>query len=365
MSIMAVRKIRNNWYVDFRHERKHIRKKSPENTRKGALAYESLLRSRATRGKAIFPEEKQKKKQLAYSEFYESWYRDYVKPNNSLSEQKTKKSIYDKHLRPFFGKMPIDEISARDVERFKKEVLEKGLKPKTLNNLLTVLSKSLKTAFEWELISSMPPIRLVKVPQQERRHLTQNEVDKLINATGDSMERAMVLTALRTGMRLGELCALEWKDIDWFNRHIVVQRSYVRKQVKSTKSNKIRYIPMTSDLYDCLSNLGKKHNAIFYSRDGGYMQKWKAQEVLERQCERAGVERATWHILRHTFASLLAQYGESMFSIQRLMGHSTIMMTERYAHFGTGRLHSVVEVLAIGKQNTQDKSLGHYVGNRL
>src|SRR5689334_14192721 len=129
---MAVRRIRKSWWVDFTFNHTRYRKRSPENSHLGALAYEGNLRQRLARGEAI-TETRQ-----TFAEFAERWLKDYVAPNNKPSEQLSKAWVLRGSLIPFFGSKPISEITVVDVERYKAALIRRDLSRKTVNNRLTV-----------------------------------------------------------------------------------------------------------------------------------------------------------------------------------------------------------------------------------
>src|SRR4051812_16138332 len=108
---MAVRKLKSSWWVDFRYDHVRYRKRSPDNSRAGAIAYESQLRQRLARGGRLDSERDQ---QPTFEQFAWRWFEDYAKPNNKYSEQMAKKYILSSSLMPFFGSMPVGAIGAHD-----------------------------------------------------------------------------------------------------------------------------------------------------------------------------------------------------------------------------------------------------------
>jgi hypothetical protein len=152
---MAVRKIGTSWWIDFRFDARRYRKRSPENTRQGAQAYESSLRQKLARGELIGGEPQQKDQ--TFAEFAVVWFEHYVKPNNKHSEQLAKKYVLATSLVPFFGSMPLSQIRGHDVERYKAQQVEQGFANKTITNRLTVLNKCLLTAYEWLELEGAPP----------------------------------------------------------------------------------------------------------------------------------------------------------------------------------------------------------------
>ncbi|MCD4761941.1 hypothetical protein K8R32_03185, partial [bacterium] len=120
---MAVRIIKKSWWVDIRFARQRYRRRSPENTRAGAVAYEALLRGRLVRGESVDIESV--KKTPKFRGYAESWLNTYVINNNKPSEQDKKESILRIHLNPFFGKISIDKITTHKVEVYKATKIKK------------------------------------------------------------------------------------------------------------------------------------------------------------------------------------------------------------------------------------------------
>jgi len=178
--------------------------------------------------------------------------------------------------------------------------------------------------------------------------------------------REMILTALRTGMRQGELKGLQWSSIDWQNRSITVRHSYndYTKQLESPKSNRERHIPMDVDVYAMLFNRKKSTGYVFLNEHESN-QPFKAH-YLERRlkeiCKAAGLRHIGWHVLRHTFASHLAMRGVPLNAVQALLGHSSITTTMRYAHLAPSALRAAIDML--NPKTAVSASFGQPVGNQ-
>src|SRR6516165_7240953 len=152
---MAVRQLKKSWWVDFQFQGKRCRKRSPENTRPGARAYELLLRQRLARGEAIngpSPEQNP-----LFREFAWKWFEEYAVPNNRFSEQRIKRYTLKSSLIPFVGEMRVSEIRTYHIEQYKAHKAKEGLSSKTIKNHLTVLSKCLTSAYKWLEFASKPP----------------------------------------------------------------------------------------------------------------------------------------------------------------------------------------------------------------
>jgi len=330
---MSIRKIKNRWTVDFRHERQRHRITSPENSRKGALAYELILRQRATNGKPLFPVHMDDvEKQPLFADFSARWYDTYACVNNKLSEQKAKRLTLKTHLVPFFGACHLDVIRNALVEEYKALKLNQGLSPKTINNHLTILHMCLRSAHEWAELDSLPSFKMLKTPPPETDYLTPEDCDKLLSVISDPFWRAMVLTAMKTGLRLGELKGIKWSDVNVKKKLLTVRRAIVLSEEVSPKSNRERHIPLTSDVLHAIQRLPKDTKYLFGRSGGRALHHYTPTIVLHRYCNKAKLRRIGWHTLRHTFASTLASYNASLKAIQELLGHAGIQTTMRYAH---------------------------------
>ena len=361
---MAIRKIDNKWYVDIRFDGHRYRKRSIEDSRKGALAYERLLRCRLLETGSLKPKEASQKAQKTLRVFTEDWLKTYVKTNNKSSEISRKQSILSIHLWPFFGDIELDEINSRIIERYNTEKILEEVSPKTINNQLSVLRKALACALEWGELQRLPQVKWLKVPPVKVDFLSNVETGRLLADEKEPLWNTMVFVALRTGMRISEMLALRWDDVDFEESLICVRRSACGKEVNSPKNNHIRYINMTTGLHQRLFTWkheihGKQSGLVFPSPDTGEMlRRSSASEAFERVCKRTDVRKIGWHTLRHTFATQLTAKGVPIRAVQSLLGHQSIKMTERYSHVSPDTMRQAVMVL-----EGEWMSFGQYVGS--
>ncbi len=361
---MAVRKIKNSWWVDFRAGYIRYRKRSPENTQAGAKAYEATLRQKLARGESIekpvqAPPEKQSFEQFAWR-----WFEDYVMANNKFSEQRAKEGVLRLHLIPFFGKLPIEAIGTHQVEQFKAYQVKNDVPNKTIRNRLTILNKCLSCAHEWlNLDTPLPKVTWPKCPPVRTDYLSPDECELLL-ANAKSMTYEMVLTTLRTGMRQGEIKGLQWQSIDWQNRSITVRHSHcdVRKTLDTPKSGKVRHIPLDIDVLTILHGRKKTDGYVFIDANSKPFYSKELNLRLAEVCAKAGLRRITWHVLRHTFATNAAMRGVPLQIVQQLLGHSTVKTTERYAHVAPSMLRTAIDMLNPKTQLNQ--TFGQPVGNQ-
>lgn len=341
---MSTQKRGNNWYVNFRFNRTRYRLRSPDNTMSGAKIYESMLRQKLARGESLETPQEKIKTIPMFTEFSNEWMTSYVENNNKWSEVQNKRTILKVNLVPFFGNFRLNQISSRDTEEYKALKIKSGLNPKSINNHLSCLRKCLNTASEWNIITTVPKIKLLKVPPPETFFITPEECDMLIQVA-DGYWHDMILTVLRTGLRFGELIALKWSDVDYDRKILTVQRSIVRGILGSTKSNKNRIIPLAYDLSELLASKKRTSEYIFTDENGDTLKQDYCRVKILALAKLAGIRRIGWHALRHTFASHLANNGVTIQAIQQLLGHSDIKTTMRYTHLATETMVDAIAVL--------------------
>ncbi|MGV8018293.1 MAG: tyrosine-type recombinase/integrase [Ignavibacteria bacterium] len=340
---MSVIRRGKSYWVDIGFNRSRIRKRSPENSFKGARAYELLLRQKLARGESIFLN-KSTEKHL-FRDMSSHWLEIYVKNNNKYSEYINKKYILNSDLIPYFGDRTIVEINGYMIERYKSHLISLNkLSPKSINNRLCVLSRCLRSAEEWGILANVPKIKLLKVPPQKYDYLTEYEATQLLT-NAHNMWKDMILLAMKTGLRFGELIALQWKDINFEKKILTVSRNRVRDLDCSPKNNKSRIIPLTSSVMKMLSDKNKKYIYVFHDKRGEPLKHDYCIDNLHLICRNADIREIGWHSLRHTFASHLASRNNSIVAIKELMGHSDIKTTMRYTHVNLPVLANVISSL--------------------
>lgn len=247
---------------------------------------------------------------------------------------KDDQSILRAHLLPFFGKMNLKQINTDKINEFERITSEKvGIK--TLHNHLTLLNTILNEGVEIRWITEKPRIKKPKLINEPFKFLrTTNEIQLLLNEARNEKEGTFELfsTAILTGMRAGEIAGLHWADIDFDKRQIQIHRSYTGP----TKSGRTRIIPIVNQLLTILREWKLKNPLpIVFPNKVGKMYRESDrvfQEIFQKCLKRAGLERIRFHDLRHTFASHYMMGRGSLYSLRTILGHSTIKMTEHYAH---------------------------------
>lgn len=204
----------------------------------------------------------------------------------------------------------------------------------TTNRYLASLSKAFSVSVrEYGWMKENPVLKIQRPPEAKARDrfLDKEEMSQLLKACHESKSShlyAVVLLALSTGARKGELLSLKWEDVD-FSRKILTFRN--------TKNGETRVVPLTEDAFACLvKEKGKRivfSEYVFPSLCG--RKSGDIKSAWERAVETVGLKDVCFHTLRHTHCSWLAMCGTSTLEIAAILGHKTLSMVKRYAHFAS------------------------------
>ncbi len=267
------------------------------------------------------------------------------------------------HVLPHLGKRPLDQVRKAELDGLKTTW---DCAPRTKNTRLGVVMRMLAIAEEWEILDKAPLVKLIKVPKDVPRFLTEDEAAALIEASkyrgrkSDLEWHSMVLVGLRTGLRIGELRGLQWGDIDFDQAAIMVRRTDPGRgdmEPNAPKGNRPRLVPLTPDSLAVITSIRHDGKWVWPGATSWHDQRGRLTTRSEGNCARAiGAiaarasldEDVTWHTLRHTYASWLVMRGVSLAVVQELLGHASIRQTEHYAHLSPGfAQHAAVASLDI------------------
>jgi integrase len=307
-----------------------------------------------------------KKKKLTFGEYAQKWLDGYGETHLKYSTLKG----YQVAIRVHLGKLserPLDQITRAEIKEIIFDKLRAGLSPKTVTNIKGLISSILSHAVEDELIAINHAMRMGKfIKNKDRKSnvnfLTREEAQLFLEAVGKHFPRyyPFFLCALRTGMRLGELRALEWGDVDFHGRFIEIRRAYTKGQFTTPKNNKIRRVDMSGQLAKTLMALcadRKKESLlkgwrelpdlVFINEKGKVIDEGNLRSrVFNSALAKAGIRRIRIHDLRHTFASLLLQQGEGLVYVRDQLGHHSIQLTvDTYGHLVPGDNKQAVDRL--------------------
>ncbi len=226
-----------------------------------------------------------------------------------------------KLAKQFFKRKRIDEVTGWDVERFKAARVKRVSKS-TVNRELAILKRLFTLAVDWNLVEKNPvkKVAMYRIEETVMRVLSQEEEQKLINAAAPHF-KPLIIVAINTGMRRGELLALQWEQVDLHNRTITIKHS---------KNGKVRHIPINKKAQEALMNIPEPHEGHVFIYRGSPIKAVKT--AFAGAVRRAGIAQCRFHDLRHTFATRLVLAGVDLATVKELMGHASISTTMKYAH---------------------------------
>jgi len=292
-----------------------------------------------------------------------------IEIKNRDASYRTMETQFRCHILPHLGHLTLDEVSYGLVEDWKVTLANKplarrkrveGAEPEKLsarwvNECMMSLHTCLKAACKRGLIATVPEFEWLPVPAPEFDFLTFEEAERLIDDRAideaDREWRTMLVVALRTGMRQGELMALHWEDVDLGGARIIVKCSAYKNRagtwvIGPTKTGKIREVPLSGLALQALTaHQHQRGPLVFCASDGRMFRRNETYAPLNRALARAGLRSIGWHCLRHTFASHLVMRGARLKAVQELLGHANILMTMRYSHLAPEVSRDAVRLL--------------------
>lgn len=289
-------------------------------------------------------------------------FKDFAEKFRSKHIRRRNKSIRNQEyllesLIKQFGKQLMNDISMNDIDNY-LEQRQRGHKPSTVNTDLTMLKSMFNRANEWGDLNEHNPARDIKKLKEDNercRYLTEEEQDRLLsNCSG--VLRTVVLVALRTGLRWGELISLKWQQVPMSN-FVDFENNTIFIHEALSKSNKSRYVPLALSVKQALMDFPQcsETGYIFVNPKTG-----KPIVTLKKSfhtaLKKAKIEDFRFHDLRHCFASDLVRKGTDLYVVQRLLGHSSPKMTQRYAHLSGDQLRDAIRVLDEKKDTIFDFS---------
>jgi integrase len=256
------------------------------------------------------------------------------------------------HILPALGRLRLDRIGTEALDRYTSQISatpsltrpDRTLGAGTVNLHLATISAMLRLAERWQVIDRAPVVQAI-------RHkpgviwLTEEQLEALIAAAPTDQLRAMIIVAARAGLRRGELLGLRWRDIQG-DLILVSQQITPTGAITSTKSGKVRPVPLLPAVVDALACLPRVDELVFPHRHGGAQLVRSADKRLAALAKSAKVHCPGWHVLRHTFGAQLAQRGCPLPVIQEMLGHADIRTTMIYASLAPTSAAHWIRVLA-------------------
>ena len=273
--------------------------------------------------------------------------REHCEITNKESWQYTKRGIVRNWIIPTFGTKHLHEITSVDVKRWANSMHHAGLAGSTINRRLRVLGNMLRFYQEWcEVTWTLPRLPMRTESVEDAAYWTVEQVKRVFETATEPPWDAMFPIAYYTGLRVGELRALQWDAVDLEGHQLRVSRaswSYSKK-VGTPKGGKARSQPLNSVALALLRSLPRRSDFVF-TRDGSIISYGACLYALRKIVDKADVPPGGFHRFRHTFASHLSASGLPIRELQDLLGHSTLALTMRYCHVAPSSKTASVERL--------------------
>ncbi|MDA2918043.1 tyrosine-type recombinase/integrase [Desulfobacterota bacterium AH_259_B03_O07] len=329
---MGVYKKDNRWYIDYyqpdgkrKRETVTIPGVDPIHiNRQDALKALSIRKAQIAEGKF---EIAQTKEPVLLDKFAERYIEEYSKPN----KRSWKRDITSiKTLLKFFSGKNLNQINSWQIEKYKairqKDISrnKKLIAKATINKELSCLKTMFNKAIDWGFITVNPVKRVKLFPERPNklRILSNNEFQTLYKTSSDFLKPILVI-ALNSGMRRSEILNLKHDDIDLNQEYLTVRDS---------KNNESRSIPLNKTLKETIRPLLKNNNNEYLFGDQIIKQIRRVESEFYKALRLSGINKCTFHDLRHTFASRLVMAGYDLVTVGELLGHKDIKMTKRYSH---------------------------------
>ena len=304
---------------------------------------------------------------MTFSVLADNYYNEATQHLKKSSKVSTN-TIINKHLKPAFSKRKINKITRLDIQKYINAI---DLSPKTVRNIYSVLTEIFKFAIDMEMITNTPcqNIKLPKLTKKEGKFYTEDEINKLLMALDPYVDgkeftyKIAILLALFGGLRIGEVCGLDWENIDFNTNTIEIVKTRMvnigggmyEETPKTEKSQRTVALPV--EIVEMLKELKKQQcktdyliqsPAVLRGQKGDPVYALLITEWYKRLCESIGVEFKGMHALRHTHASMLSGMNIDAAQISSRLGHSQISTTLNiYTHLFKNKDTEIAEKLSI------------------
>ena len=292
---------------------------------------------------------KEKAEKLAAVTFDEFWTEIYVK-HRDTNALETEKYIH-RWLKPDIGNKTFKQITELDMHKIRRRVLKAGRSPRTVDYCFHVVRVAFGMASDYGYYQGPQPItkavkKKLKYDNRKDRYLTKDEADRLLAELNirSAVTHDMAVLALYCGLRASEVCGLTWGNVDFNLKRIKVGW-------RTAKGSKTRWVPMPPQVEELLKSYGQgKGIHPVFKNDADEPFK-TISKTFSRTVQKIGLnddvlpeERISFHSLRHSYASWLVQNGRPLHEVQKLLGHGSIRMTERYAHVSNEYMENAIKV---------------------
>ena len=290
-------------------------------------------------------------KQVSFRQFSFEWLNGKKKSQRTYNNYE---SIIRVHLLPYLEDKSVQNIQRQDAQKIIQSLIDRDYKPKGISCIIGVLNSILTHAKKLKVILNNPLefVEIPKIPKKVPLYWTKEEINQFLRSNRSNELYPLYVVALNTGCRRGELAALKWHQII-FDRNLI-EVSATRDKLgrkDTTKNGKNRFVPMNEVTRMTLLALSEKRVSeyVFTHSDGKPLRVNHLYRYFRKAIEEAGILKVlTFHKLRDTFASQFMMSGGNIYELQKILGHSSIDMTQIYAHLSPSHLASTTKIISFG-----------------
>lgn len=308
----------------------------------------------------------------------------FISRHCKLKCKQSSTDLYDRCIKNHFQSlMPkvVKNISRKDIENLIFSLKNKGLSNLTINKLIQLLRVIFNYGIENKFISASPILKSDKLKEEKKgiSVLDENQINLFLETAKKKNIKAYALlsTALYTGIRRGELLAIEWQDVDFKNARIKINKQVYKHKVTPTKNNKTRYVDIPENLIKILQDYKQQQTLmskiVFCNTTGTYMNPslvernyfYATLKVLNKKLSEDEQINIRFHDLRHTYATILLSNGVPIKYVQEQLGHSSAKMTlDVYASYLPSVKFEALKILDKLQNRTQIEHDDRIVQNK-
>jgi integrase len=303
-----------------------------------------ILRSKVVLGEDPSAEKRIKKMVPTLEEFVRDSYLPFIKTDKRSWQSDV--TLLDNHVLPRFGSLYLDKITEQAINDFKQAMLSKDYKMGYVNRSLVLIKYMFNLALKWKIagvtINVARDVKFFQANNERTRHLSVDENEHLLAELGNSRNtqlKYIVPLLLLLGCRKRELLDSQWED---FN----LQKRMFR--VRMSKSGKARHVPLSLTAIEILNQLPRWEGCPYVVPNPAtklpYVQIQRAWDTARKA---AGLPDVRMHDLRHSMASNMVNSGRSIYEVAKVLGHSQLKTSQRYAHLSNETLLAAVDAAAV------------------
>jgi len=334
--------------------------KSPKEQRK-------IIEAREAEEKA--ERERLEKEAVSFKEFFDNTYLPQAKADKKERSTIREEGLFKVWVSPILGHLPMKDIKPFHLEKLKKVMTDGGQSPRSVEYALSVVRQVFNVAKQLGSFEGENPTAKVKFPKPDNarmRFLTHDEADKLL----ESLKRKstdvhdMTMLSLHCGLRFGEIASLTWQDVDLERGTLTIRDAKAGSRYSFLTEQAVEMLKGRAEDQDRTAKTNgterKLSDYVFTGRKGLLD---RISPTFKRAVDELGLNdgiddrrlKISFHSCRHSHASWLIEEGADLYTVQKLLGHKTNIMTQRYAHLSENRLRGAAQALSIALQRHDEK----------